>query len=265
MGKCILVPFDFSNEAKFALEHAYELSRYAKFPIHILYIVNNENVIDEWQVELQKVADKFSVEKDCEVIAVVRYGNLFETIYDYGVEADAYLAVMGTHGLKTIKKAMKVIKKFVKIPFILVQSAIHFGNYDRICVPIDEDKKSRAKFLWVKYLSILFETKVFIVYPHTDNPEKSAAINSNIMFATSIFEENTIDFDVKELPEDNYADNLYDYMQEIEPDVVLFMTEKYKKSIMALKRARNIELSKKIPIMCVNHRTDIVKFGGFTY
>jgi len=70
---------------------------------------------------------------------------------------------------------------------------------------------------------------------------------------------------VKVLPEENYADHLYDYISEIEADIVLFMTDKYKRIITNVQRPRNIELSKKIPIMCVNIRTDIQKLGGFTY
>ncbi len=263
MEKCILVPFDFSNEANFALDHAYELARIAKLPIHLLFVVNNEKMIEDWQIELKKIADSFSKKNNYKVEAVVKAGNLFETIYEYGIEANAYVAVMGTHGLKTINKAMKVIKKFVKIPFILVQRPITFGEYDKICVPIDADKKSRAKFLWVKYLNYLFESKVYIVYPEVSDSSKRSEINSNLLFATSIFEKDNIDFEVKALPEANFADDMYDYMSEIEPDVVLFMTDKYKQSISALKTARNIELYKKIPIMCVNLRTDIIKLGGF--
>ena len=265
MEKCILVPFDFSNEANFALDHAYELARIAQLPIHLLYVVNNEKMIEDWHVELKKIADNFAQKNNYKVEAVVKAGNLFETIYAYGIEVNAYLAVMGTHGLKTINKAMKVIKKFVKIPFILVQRPLNFGEYDKICVPIDEDKKSRAKFLWVKYLNYLFESKVYIVYPEVSDSGKKEAIKSNLIFATTIFEKESIDFEVKAIPEVNFSDDMYDHMREMEPDVVLFMTDKYKKSITALKAARNIELYKKIPIMCVNPRTDIVKLGGFAY
>jgi hypothetical protein len=265
MEKCILVPFDFSNEANFALDHAYELARISKFPIHLIYVVGNEREIDEWHIELKKIADKFSQKYNYKVEAIVRAGNLFDTIYNYGIEANAYVAVMGTHGLKTINKAMKVIEKFDRIPFILVQRPINFGEYDKICVPIDSDFLSRAKFLWVKYLSNLFESKVYVVYPESKSQSVKTDINSNIIFATTIFKKYAIDFEVKSVPEENFSDNLFDYMNEIEPDVVLFMTHKYKNSITNIKHPRNVELSKKIPIMCVNPRTDIVKLGGFTY
>jgi len=52
-------------------------------------------------------------------------------------------------------------------------------------------------------------------------------------------------------------------MYQLEPDIVLFMTDKYKKIVHDIHKPQNIELSKKIPVMCVNHRTDITKIGGF--
>lgn len=265
MEKCILVPYDFSNEANFALEHAYEFARTSSLPIHIIHVVSSEKEIKEWSIELQKIADEFSKAKNIFVETVVRAGNLFETIYEYGLSSNTYLAVMGTHGTKTIDKAMKLIKQFVKIPFVLVQRPISFGEFDKICVPIDDNKKSRAKFLWVRHLDYLFKSKVYVVYIDSNNPTKRNEINKNLRFATSIFEEYAIDFDVYSVPEHNAFDNLYDYMYKLEPDVVLFMTDRYKKIVTNLKKPQNIEVAKKIPVMCVNSRTDIMKAGGFSY
>ena len=266
MEKCILVPFDFSNEADFALDHAYEFARTLNIPIHLIHIVNSEKEIDEWQIELNKVAKRFSLEhNNSKIVAAVRAGSLFDTIYDYGVEANTYLAVMGTHGIKTIDKAVKVIKQFSKIPFVLVQRPISFGQFNKICVPIDENKKSREKFLWVRHLEYLFKSKVYVTYPESTDPVKKEEINKNLIFATTIFEEYAIDFDVFPISEQNVFDNLYDYMYDLEPDVVLFMTDKYKKIVTNLKKPQNIELAKKIPVMCVNPRTDIVKIGGFSH
>lgn len=262
--KCLLVPYDFSNEANFALDHAYELAKATNIPIHLLHIVRKESEIEEWQIELQKVADIF-LEKHPEsnVSAFVTNGNLFKKVYEHGVDNNAYLAVMGTHGIKTINNAMKVIQKFSRIPFILVQRPVSHGSYKRICVPISSDKKSRAKFLWVAYLSNLFNCFVDIVYPETSRSERKAAINSNLKFAGTVFEKENIDFEVKSFPEEDYADSLYDFMGETQPNIVLLMTDKYKEHITRLKRPRNIELYKKIPIMCVNPRTDILKASSF--
>lgn len=266
MGKCILVPYEFSNEASFALAHAYEIAKTEKLPIHLLYVADSETYLEEWQIELERVAEKmkndFGYEK---IVAVVRKGSAFDVIYDYALEEEAYLAVMGVHGIKSIDKQMKLIQKFTKVPFILVNSPVAFDEYDRICIPVDGNRITREKFVWALYLDLLFSSHVYIVYPETNNESRRADIYNNIQFATTLFADRAIEFDVQGVPEDEFYDNAYDYMRSVEPDLVLYMSENYKKSITSLKRPRNIELSKKIPVMCVNPRTDIKKLGGFNY
>ncbi|MBO4613630.1 MAG: universal stress protein [Bacteroidales bacterium] len=266
MERCVLVPYEFSNEANFALNHAYEIAKYEKLPIHILYVAESDKMIDEWQAELEKVAERFVKETGYEnVKTIVKKGSPFDVIHEYGIEQNAYLAVMGVHGIKTIEKQVKLIQKFEKVPFVLVQSPLAFGEYDRICIPIDWDKKSRAKFMWAKYLNLIFESHVYVVYPKTNSESRQAEINSNLAFATTLFADNAIEFDVEGVPEDDFYENIYDYMRGISPDLVLYMSENYKKAFTSIRHPRNIELSKKIPVMCVNPRTDIVKLGGFNY
>ena len=266
MERCILVPYEFSNEAKFALYHAYEIAKKNKLPIHILYVADSDKMIDEWQAELEAVAAKFVKATGYEnVKSIVKSGSAFDVIHQYGIEQNAYLAIMGVHGIKSIDKQMKLIQKFDKVPFILVQSPLAFGEYDRICIPIDGNKKSRAKFIWAKYLNQLFESHVYIVYPKCNSESRQVEVNSNLAFATSLFADNAIEFDAEGVPEDDFYENIYDYMRTVSPDLVLYMSENYKKAFTSLRHPRNIELSKDIPVMCVNPRTDIVKLGGFNY
>ncbi|HNQ68442.1 MAG TPA: universal stress protein [Bacteroidales bacterium] len=264
MKKSILVPHDFTQVGDYAMEHAYMVGKQAKSPIHLIHIVSKSSQIDAAKQKLTEIAEEFKKEKDVEIIVEARKGNLFKEIYNYGLEIDAYLAVMGTHGIKNIKKALKVIKKFVKIPFILVQSPVIFGEYDRILVPIDEDKTSRIKIQWIRYINTLFQSKAFILTFNTKDGFKIKALNNNINFAQNWFEKELIDYDIKVLDsERNFADEIYNYANEIECDLILLMTDKYKRYVRSLKRTENKELFKKIPIMCLNKRTDIYKVGGF--
>ncbi|MDD3860039.1 MAG: universal stress protein [Bacteroidales bacterium] len=264
MKKSILVPHDFTQVGDYAMEHAYMVGKQAKSPIHLIHIVSKSSQIDAAKQKLSEIAEEFKKDKDVEIIVEARKGNLFKEIYNYGLEIDAYLAVMGTHGVKNIKKALKVIKKFVKIPFILVQNPVIFGEYDRILVPIDEDKTSRIKIQWIRYINTLFQSKAFILTYNTKDSFKVKALNNNINFAQNWFEKELIDYDIKVLEsERNFPDEIYNYANEIECDLILLMTDKYKRYVKKLKRADNVELSKKIPIMCLNKRTDIYKVGGF--
>lgn len=265
MKKTILVPHDFTEVGNYALEHAYIIGKNSQSPINLIHIVKRESQIKDAKDKLQEIADNFKKDKaDVEVNVDVKKGNLFKEIYNYGLEIDAYLAVMGTHGEKTIKKAMKVVKKFVKIPFILVQSPVQHGEYDRIVVPIDFDKNARIKIQWIRYINTLFKSKVFLITHNYSDGFKQKSLNANLKFAQNWFERELIDFEIKVLDNGkNFADELYTYANEIEGDLILVMTAKYREYVRALKKIENKELYKKIPIMCVNKRTDIIKLGGF--
>lgn len=266
MRKNILVPYDFSNASNFAIEHAIKFTKSIGMPIKLIHVVSSEKEIFDWKIELEKVIKIYTEKHKSDGIIItgdVRSGDLVTTIYNYGLEVNTFLAVMGTHGSKTIHKAIKLIRQFLKIPFILVQRPMIDGNLDKICVPITNDKKLRVKIQWVRYLEIFFKSKVLLCPVDYKNSEMKLDTKKNVQFATDVFAEYAIDFDIYWLSEKNITDNLYDYMYIENPELVLFMTDQYKKIVHDIKLPQNIEFSKKIPVMCVNYRTDISKLAGF--
>lgn len=264
MKKSILVPHDLSEVGNYALEHAYMVGKASRTPIHLIHIANKSSEIDAAKEKLMEISAKFKEGKDVEIIIEVRRGNLHKEIYKYGLEIDAYLAVMGTHGLKNVKKAMKVVKTFVKIPFILVQSPVIFGEYDRIVIPIDSNITSRIKIQWVRYINTLFASKAYLITYNVSDGFKKKALNNNLKFAQNVFDKELIDYDIKVLDSSkHFADSIYTYANEVESDIILVMTDKYRSYVKDLRKLENLELYKKIPIMCVNKRTDIFKVGGF--
>jgi len=266
-NKCILVPHDFTEVGDFAVEHAYLINKKDKRPIHVVHVVKKTKEIEIAKIKLTETVEKIKQEKnlsDTEFVIFVCKGNFYKEFYKYGVEQGAYLAVMGTHGIKNVKKAMKVVKKFVKIPFILVQSPATKGVYENVLLPIDTDKSNRIKSNWVNYLNTLFQSKAFILSYEEKETTKVKDLRNNLNFITDFFNEQLIDYDFKSLPtKKDFSNEIYNYASEINADIILLMTDKYRYYVKELKKAENIELYKKIPIMCVNKRTDIGKIGGF--
>ncbi len=264
MKKSILVPHDFTEVSDFALDHAYMVGKASRAPINLIHIVKKTSEIQEAKDKLNRIAEEFKKGKEIEVYVEVRKGNLFKEIYKFGLEIDAYIAVMGTHGVQNIKKAMKVVKKFIKIPFILVQSPVIFGEYDRILIPIDQDNTSRIKIQWVRYINTLFQSKVYVITHNVSDAYAKQSVANNIKFAEILFEKELIDYEIEVIENSkDFADAIYSYANKVESDLILLMTDKYRSYIKQIKKAENLELYKKIPIMCVNKRTDIFKIGGF--
>ncbi|NLA24182.1 MAG: universal stress protein, partial [Bacteroidales bacterium] len=248
-----------------ALEHAYAIGKLSRLPIFLVHVTSKPSKIEELTNQLQKIADEFMEGKDIVIKAAVVTGNLYKAIYNFGLENNAFLGVMGTHGIKSLGKAIKVVKKFVKIPFILVQGSAIYGEYDRICIPLDKSKKSRVAFNWVRYINNLFESKVFVPYPTVQDKYQVKNVRNTLLFAQRIFEKDLIDYELRQIPAGvNYGDAIYDYIREVEADLVLMMTKNYREYIRNLKKPENKEFYKNIPVMVINVRTDIQKLGAFS-
>ncbi len=261
----ILVPHDFTEVGAYALEHAFMIGKTHNNPINVIHIVSKSDEIEPAKAKLQGIIDEFKKDKpNLDVTVEVRKGDVDKEIYKYGTEIDALLAVMGTHGVKNLKKAMKIVEKFVTIPFILVQNPPIYGEYDRILIPIDADKSSRIRVNWVRFLNTLFESKVYIISYQDSDGFSRKDIRNTITFAENLFNDNLIDYDIKFLEsKKNFSDEMYKYANEAECDLVIFMTDQYKSYIKDIKNPENEALAAQIPVMCVNKRIDIIKLGGF--
>ena len=266
MQKCIIVPVDFTDVSRYAMEHAYQIAKNVSRPITLIHIVNKASEIEEKESALNLLADEFkATHPDVEISTIVSVGNIFKSIYNIAQELDAFLAVMGTHGQKTVKKVMKVVKKFVKIAFVLVQSPPESKGPHNILVPLDTNQKTRANFNWVRVLGRYFELKVYLLYPVYKNDEKNRLIVRNLKFAEKVLDKELISYDViRATQSKDFPAEIFTQIKELDADMLSIMSINYKKIISQLKSQENLDTYRKVPILCVNPRVDIEKFAGIT-
>ncbi|MEA1873712.1 MAG: universal stress protein [Bacteroidota bacterium] len=266
MKNSIIVPIDFTDVSHFAMEHAYLIAKKIKTPITLVHIVNKSNLIDEKEKELKQLAEKFKKSHtDIEISTIVRKGNIFKTIYEVAQELDAYLAIMGTHGQKTLKKAMKVVKKFVKIAFVLVQASPEGKELKKILIPLDNNPKTRANLNWIRIFGRYFNLNVYLLYPLFKSDEKNRLTTRNLRFAEKILDNELIDYQVVRANQtDNYPSEIFVQIKELDADMLTIMLSNYKNIIPKLKTDEELETYKNTPILCVNPRIDLKKAGGLT-
>lgn len=263
MEKCIVVPIDFTEVSQAALEHAFKIHKVLELPISLIHVVKSSSQIEEAENKLNALAQDFAKDKDIEIDTDVKKGNLFKTIYSVAQEKNAYLAVMGTHGQKTVKKAMKVVSKFVKIAFILVQEPPKNMEINKIVVPIDDNKKGRANFNWIRFIATVFNSKVVLVYTNYKQAYKNKLLVTNLRFAERILTNNYVDYVTERIKEgSNFSDEIYNQIRAHDADMLSVMSTSYKEYITKLKQPENLELYKETPILCVNPRVDLEKLGG---
>lgn len=139
----ILLPTDFSDTARFALDHACELASRFDASVHLLHVVPDP-AMQTWAVEAMPVvsdlAERWKADAErrleevrldgLQTVRAVRIGHAFVEILQYAVDNAIDMIVMGTHGRGPVEHlllgsvAEKVVRK-APCPVLTVKQAGH--------------------------------------------------------------------------------------------------------------------------------------------
>jgi nucleotide-binding universal stress UspA family protein len=274
--KIIIVPWDFTHVAEYALAHAVKISRMVGNEICLLHIVDakiNSNDEEGKKSQLSKATEDNAKKFNIELSFHLSKGSIFHAIADYAHDADASLVVMGTHGIKGMQKltgswALKVIVKS-KVPFIVVQDPpTDQERYHNIVFPIDFRNENKEKIRMAIFMGKYFDSKIHILetVPTDKNLLKKTNINMN--FAIKYLMQNNIEYEIHDLPKGDFPQQTIDFAQKINADLILIMTTKnitFADYMLGAQEQYIIANSSKIPVCCVNPKASFAKVGQFMY
>jgi nucleotide-binding universal stress UspA family protein len=270
LTKPILVPWDFSNIAEFALLHAIDYSKTTKDPIALVHVVKKAKEIDEAQQKLDVDIKKYKSQFGVEISSIVREGSIFTSISEIVDEVDANLVIMGTHGMKGLQKftgswALKVIVGS-SAPFLVVQAPPSAALAD-IVFPVDFKKEQKQKLVWAGQLVKHYNVKIHIVYHQSNDSRIKASTKSNLIFSKNYLTEKQASFDIITLPgKSSLGDESIDYAKSIKAGMILIMTTKnisFQDYVLGADEQQIIANPDKIPVMCINPKKGTL-FGGFS-
>ncbi len=269
--KPLMVPWDFTQVAEYALEHAVKIAKIDGNPIYLAHIAKKKDevgklkgILDVYAVEAFK---KYSIKPK----VVVKHGTIFSSIGEVADEIDAVMVVMGTHGMKGMQKltgswALKVIVSS-KVPFVVVQSPPEGNSFEDIVLPIDFRKEDKEKINWIVYLYKHFGSKIHIIKPEKSDKRLLKGLNTNIAFARKMLEQKHVTYDMIVAPgKKSFAKETIEYAVKINADLIVTMTTKnigFTDYVMGADEQYIIANSAKIPVMCINPRIGLTT-GGFT-
>lgn len=275
-GKLIVVPWDFTHIAEYALDHAVKISRMVGNDICLLHIIDKGiSLTDEAKrlEELKEVANEKSSKFNINIKYHLSKGTIFHAIADYANNKDATLVVMGTHGIKGMQKltgswALKVIVKS-KVPFIVVQEPpTDQERYHNLVFPVDFRTENKEKMKMAIFMGKYFESKVHILKTITTDKSLLKKTNTNLNFAIKYLMQNNIEYEIHELPKGNFAEQTLDFAQSINADLLLIMTTKnitVADYVIGAQEQYIIANSSKIPVCCINPKSTFAKVGQFMY
>lgn len=268
----LLVPWDFTEIAESALQHAIKIAKKLDHTITLIHVVKSLKKGEEALNELNKDIGKLSEKYEFELTPLVLEGSLFHVISDYASENNVSMVIMGTHGIKGMQKftgsyALKVIVGS-KIPFIVIQEPPTKKDvFKHVVFPLDYRSEAKQKLQWALFLVKYFDVKINIIVPTLKDKSLNTKLMANVHFAEKILDKYDCDYELHRIEGSNSAEESIAYAQKVDADMILIMTTKgigLTDYVLGAQEQYIIANTAKIPVMVVNPRTDLSRYGSFS-
>lgn len=261
--KKFIVPFDFTEVAESAIEHAMVTAEVVGADVHLLHVVSKKDGIKEAKQKLEKAveeANSSTQSEGVEIISHVRVGNIFDDIAEFALEIGAELIFMGTHGAHgwqhiTGSHALKVVTNS-PTPFIVVQEAkINKSGYNDIIVPLDLHKETKQKLTLVANMAKYFNSRVHVIIPDETDEFLKHTVKANIIFANKFFGERNIEVTTKLAPSKDFDKQVITHAVKVNAGLIAIMNIQ-KHQLLGVFGASHeqymITNDAKVPILIVN-------------
>lgn len=276
--KSIMVTWDFSAVSYNALRHAIKLAHILKNSIVLFHIVNEPSDEEAARKKMEEVVEGIKKDLGEEVGFYVHHGKIFKEIAEYASkeEYNVNFVVMGTHGMKGSQKlfgswALRVIAGS-EVPFIVVQDPpSDKDRYTDIVFPIDFKSENKEKLQWAIFLGKYLNSKIHLYKAPGLDKSLQKKVNVNLNFAIRFLIQNNIEYEIHSSSKKNsgkYQKELLAFCKKINADLILITTTKHITKvdyIFGAKEQYLLSNEEKIPIMCVNPKSNFAKVGQFMY
>ena len=260
----ILVPYDFTEVADCAVNHAIGMAKILNYEVKLFHVTDKDDLAatqHEKAEKLREIASGLQLKHKVEVNYLIKEGSIFKDIANAALYTGSKFVVMGTHGKKGFQHiagsyAMKVITKS-SVPFIVVQNRPFNEGYKNIVITLDDTSETKQKIKWAVYIAQIFNSTIHIFSPNEKDKEIKARINRNVNQIKNIFEKNNIPFVIAKHPDEsgNFAKNVIAYSQKNSADLIVIMTtpDQILPSFVLGKWDEKILFNEaEIPVMCIN-------------
>ena len=274
--KSIMVTWDFSDVSYNALRHALKMSHIMKYNILLFHIVNDQSEEEEAREKMDHAVDEIKKDLGEEVGYYVDHGKIFNEISEYASNEknNVNFVVMGTHGMKGGQKlfgswALKVIAGST-VPFIVVQDEPpEKDRYTDIVFPIDFKSENKEKLQWAIFLGKYLNSKIHLYKAPIGDKALQKKMNVNLNFAIRFLIQNNIDYEIHTATKSNdFQKEILSFSKRINADLILITTTKHITAldyIFGAKEQYLLSNLEKIPVMCVNPKSNFAKVGQFMY
>lgn len=248
-SKHIIVPVDFSDQAKIALSQTFNLARKTDSEITLLHVIDEalfssvmhlfssseqqeELLRTGIQVKLNDLAQETEQQAGVKVHTRIEKGKIYDVVSDVATELNASFIVMGTSGETTLKKkfigsnAVRVISD-APCPVITIKGKDHKPGCETIVLPLDLSKETKEKVAKCVEIAKLFGStvKVMSVVDTRDEfliNKLQRQMDQVVAFITEHGVPCTGEFILHK----DISESVLKYAQKVNADLIVIMTQK---------------------------------------
>ena len=262
LDRPIIVPWDFSQVAENAFQHAVNISKVVNREILLLHIVHEEKDSESKKIEMKASCEKLGKEYGKEPSFEVMSGSIFHAIGERAKELKAEMIIMGTHGMKGAQKlfgskALKVVVSS-RIPFLVVQDKPAKEKFETILLPIDFKRENKEKANWIYYLARNFGSKFIILKSKAKDKGFKRKVLSNIRYVETFLKGHDVNYEIVTAGgKQSFKKEIISFAKSHEADMILIMATrdiKWVDYILGAPEQYILANPENLPIMCMNPR-----------
>lgn len=263
----ILVPTNFSKQAEIACKQSVFFSSKTTADIYVLHVIpslkkidNESNTIETIQNKADSLIDPMSGFAGGKIHTRIETGKVITQILNAERELKPDYIFIGTdvsskpHSSTTLR-----ILNHVDCPLVVFTNRSNKTGCDKIVLPLDLTKETKQKIDQTIKIAKIYKSEVHIVSATNFEDEKMCDIIKKQMHQVkAVFDKLQIKSQIKLLKTRNnidiMANEINDYADDINADLIVIMTRQEKKIQKFFVGSMAIKLIRKstVPIMCVS-------------
>lgn len=233
----LLVPFDFTDVAYYALNHGMAMAQAFNYKLDLLHVVGKKEIGTEKEQiakkSLKALASHIKGITGLDADYQIKTGNIFDTISEVADELEAAFVVMGVHGKKGVSHLVgsypyKVVCKS-KVPVLVVKAKHSHKGFQNIVIPIDFSRKSTQKVAQATRFAKFFGAKIRI-FGFLSSENKAKIINKEALLKSvnDYFKEKGVSAttDLMINPKIDWDEALIRFSEKIDADLIMVVAEK---------------------------------------
>lgn len=247
--KKILVPLDFSETGRLAMEHAAELAKrtkaeltivhvmpltpyYFEIPEPIFLIGEQEEMRRTLNEKLKDTAHELTEKHKLVPKTILLEGRVANNIIQAARDEKSDLVIMGTHGAKGFEElfigsnAQKVVN-LAPCPVITIQSHAKKTGFRNIVLPIDRSAHSREKVTIAAELASVYDAKIHLLglLEDTDEDHEYAKLQLVLDQVQAVIEKHELSFTRHTRKGSNLAETALRFGEGVKADLIIIMTD----------------------------------------